>query len=81
MAAKTVKNNKRYSSIEYLPTDGIGVEESAEREKVKRKATQRMSESDRGQQYGEKTIAGILSSADEQLMRSREFAEKLARKR
>ena len=31
--------------------------------------------------YGEKSIASILSSADEQLRLSREFAEKLAKKR
>ena len=66
---------KNSSSLEHLNANGT----EAEGDEVRRKTSQR-TEPDEGQCQGEKSIADILSSADKQLVLSRRFAEKLAKK-
>ena len=74
--AKDAPNKtKNSSSLEHLNANGTG----AEGDEVRRKTSQR-TEPDEGQCQGEKSIADILSSADKQLVLSRRFAEKLAKK-
>ena len=67
------------SSLEHLNANGTTGKRTGGDE-VKRKTVQRTFDSDDGRCPGEKSIADILSSADEQLVLSRRFAEKLARK-
>ena len=69
---------KNSSSLEHLNANGTAGNR-AEGAEVKTKTGQR-TEPDEGQCQEEKSIADILSSADEQLVLSRRFAEKLAKK-
>ena len=72
----TPNTTKNSSSLEHLNANGTN---RAEGDEVRRKTVQR-TESDDGRCQGEKSIADILSSADKQLVLSRRFAEKLAKK-
>lgn len=74
----TPNKTKNLSSLEHLNANGTAGNR-AEGDEVRRKTGQR-TESDEGRCQGERSIADVLSSADKQLVLSRRFAEKLAKK-